>query len=198
MSRPPTARSFPLALKLEGKKCLVVGQSASAAERASNLAASGARVEIIAALPSQELREIAGAHGFTLHERPYAARDLARAWLALLTDPDPALATRIAADAERERVFFCAVDSPDQSTYFHVAIARAGFVTLSISTEGKAPALGRRLREELQRLLDASSLTEFADALAELRERTPSDERKSVLGALAAKLRLDGRLTIDE
>lgn len=194
-SRAP--RSFPLALKLEGKKCVVVGQNASAGERALNLSASGAVVELVAPAPSEELRELAEKHGFTLHQRPYSRADLAGAWLVVLTDPDDALAAQIASDAERLQLFFCAVDRPSSSTFSHVAIARAGLVTFAISTEGKAPALGRKLREELQRLLDESSLAEFAAALAELREQTPSEARKAVLGAAVEHVELEGRLKLE-
>lgn len=198
MSPSPQKRSFPLALKLEGKKCLVVGSDRAALERALNLTESGARVVLVASSPSDALRELSQTHGIPLEERAYVPSDLEHAWLAVLTDPDPELAAKLARDAGQRRVFFCAVDRPSLSTYAHVAIARAGIVTLSIATEGKAPALGRKLREELQRLMDEASLSEFAQALSELRERTPSADRKAVLGEAVQKLHLEGRLRVDD
>ena len=74
-------------------------------------------------------------------------------------------------------------DQPDFSNFSHLALARAGDVTLSISTNGRAPALARRLREELERVLGESNLIAFVERLARLRDRTPSVDRRDVLGA---------------
>jgi siroheme synthase (precorrin-2 oxidase/ferrochelatase) len=77
-----------------------------------------------------------------------------------------------------------------------MAQARAGLVTVSVSTSGKAPALGRRLAEELKRVLDRAGLAAFAEKLAELRERTPSPDRARILGDAVADVKLDGELRL--
>jgi siroheme synthase-like protein len=190
------ARSFPLALKLQDKPCLVVGSSVDAARRARALVESGARVRVVARAASAELEQLSSGQPWELARRPYAATDLAGVWLAVLTDRDFELAERMAADADVARVFFCAVDDPECGSFSHVAIARAGLVTLAVSTEGRAPALGRRLREELERLIDEAGLAEFAAELAELRARTPSETRAQVLGDAVASVHFEGALRL--
>src|SRR6202000_1554455 len=100
------------------------------------------------------LRALAASGRVELRERAFDDSDLNDIWLAVLVDNDAALATRIAALAERSQVFFCAVDQPEHNSYAHMAQARAGLLTIAISTAGQAPALGRKLREELERLLE--------------------------------------------
>lgn len=189
-------RSFPLALNLSGRKCLVIGSSAEAAARARALADADADLHLIAERPCVELVQLIRERNLRHHERGYLPSDMAGTWLAVLTARDFELAARIARDAHAARVFFCAVDVPEHGSFSHMAIARAGVVSLAIATEGRAPALARRLREELQRVMNEADLASFADTLAELREQTPSPTRQSVLGAAVSQVRLEGKLRL--
>lgn len=174
-----TPTTFPVALHLRGRACLVVGGGDDAEQRAGRLRSAGAVVRQVAA-------------------PDFAEAMLDDVWLAVQTERDSALAARIARACEARRVFFCATDDPAQSSYSHMAIARAGSVKIAVSTDGRAPALARRLREELQRLLDRAALAAFAARLAKLRDETPSGERARVLGAAVAGLRLTGELELPE
>jgi len=114
----------------------------------------------------------------------------------VLVDKNPALAARMAQIAGAQRVLFCAVDQPEHNSYAHMAQARAGLLTIAITTAGQAPALGRRLREELERLLTRAQMAAFVDELAELRARTPSAERRQVLGAAVSGVHFSGELEL--
>jgi siroheme synthase-like protein len=102
----------------------------------------------------------------------------------------------MAAAAAQHRIFFCAVDQPEHSTFSHPAIARSGPVVVAVSTSGTAPTLSRRLREELERVFGEANLAAFANALGELREKTPSEKRRTVLGSAVSGLHLTGTLEI--
>ena len=188
--------SFPVALHLEGKACLVVGSQLEARDRARSLGDVGARVALIAENPCRELEELAAARALPLVRRAFATTDLDGVWLALLVDRDFELGARMAALCNARRILFCAIDQPQDNSFSHMALARAGLVTAAIGTNGRAPALGRRLREELERVFDEASLAEFAERIAELRETTPPEKRREVLSAAVATLRLDGRLLL--
>ena len=189
---------FPVALLLEGRACLVVGSGAETLSRTRALLDAHARPVVICSAASPELRALAESGQLELHEREFADTDLDGKWLAVLVDDDAALAARMARLARAARVFFCAVDQPEHNSYAHMAQARAGLLTIAISTAGQAPALGRRLREELERLLDRSKMAEFVEKLAALRARTPSAERRKVLGAAVAAVRLTGEVTLED
>jgi siroheme synthase-like protein len=185
---------FPIALLLKGRACLVVGSSPEAISRTHALLEARARPTVVSPAPSEELRALAATGSIALHERDFADSDLQGMWLAVLVDANPTLAARMAELAEVERVFFCAVDQPEHNSYAHMAQARAGLLTIAISTAGQAPALGRRLREELERLLAAARMSEFVEKLAALRQSTPSSERRKVLGDAVAGVHFSGEL----
>lgn len=189
---------FPIALVLEGRACLVVGSGPELASRTQALLEARALPIVVSSAPSAELRALAASKRIELRERDFADLDLNGVWLAVLVDQNPALATRMASLAEAQRVFFCAVDQPQHNSYAHMAQARAGLLTIAISTAGQAPALGRRLREELERLLEQAKMTAYVARLAELRARTPSADRRRVLGAAVAGVRFSGEIELGE
>jgi precorrin-2 dehydrogenase/sirohydrochlorin ferrochelatase len=189
---------FPIALLLQGRVCLVVGSGPELTSRTLALLAARAKPVVVSSAPGEEIHALAQSGDITLHERAFQDADLSGAWLAVLVDEDAALAARIARLAEAERVFFCAVDQPEHNSYAHMAQARAGLLTIAISTAGQAPALGRKLREELERLLTRSKISAFVDRLAALRANTASADRRAVLGAAVANVRFTGELKLED
>ncbi len=187
---------FPIALLLNGRACLVVGSAAEVTSRTQALLDAHARPTVISSAPNPAIRALAAAGSITLHERDFIDSDLNGKWLAVLVDENPELAARMARLAEGQRVFFCAVDQPEHNSYAHMAQARAGLLTIAISTAGQAPALGRRLREEIERLLQAANMSAFVEKLAALRQITPSSERRKVLGDAVSGVHFSGQLEL--
>jgi siroheme synthase (precorrin-2 oxidase/ferrochelatase) len=169
--------AFPVALKLVGKRCLVVGANEEARARAAALEAAGGVVTVV---------------------EQFSPNDLDGIWLAVLTERDRALAELVAREAEARRVFFCAVDQPEVGSYSHVAITRAGPVFAAFGTQGEAPALARKLRELVEELFTRAGLGAFAERLATLRKRTPPERRRDVLNAAVDDVRLEATLVLPE
>ena len=187
---------FPVALRLDGRLCLVVGSGQDAVRRTRDLLEAGARVRLVAEEPGAPLRELVGNPALTLEERGFAEQDLDGVWLAVLAERNPVLAEQLGAAAEQRQLPLCAVDQPEHNTFSHMARARAGTVQAAISTSGTAPALARRLAEELQRLFDDANLAALADELSQLRELTASRDRADGLGQAVAGVHVDGQLEL--
>lgn len=166
--------------------------------RALDLLARGARVTVVASSLHRGLRVLHERGDVRWLERPFQDADLDGQWLAVLADRDAALAERMARAAEARQVFYCAIDQPAFGTFAHVAQANAGALTLAISTSGKVPLLARRLREELQRLLDEADIASFLERIAELRAKTSPGERQAVLERALQDLRFSGRLELPD
>jgi precorrin-2 dehydrogenase/sirohydrochlorin ferrochelatase len=187
---------FPIALLLKDRACLVVGSGPEVISRTQALLDARGRPTVICSAPNAAVQALAANGSIELHERDFMDSDLQGKWLAVLVDANPTLAARMASIAETERVFFCAVDQPEHNSYAHMAQARAGLLTIAISTAGQAPALGRRLREEIERLLSAANMSEFVEKLAVLRQNTPSSERKRILGEAVAGVHFSGKIEL--
>ncbi len=192
------APSFPIALLLHERTCLVVGSGIEAAHRVRSLLAAGARVRVVAVSPDADLSPVLVDPRVEHRAVPYDSRELKGVWLVVLADRNAELAALIGADCEARRVFFCAIDQPGTSSFSHVAVARAGALTVAIGTEGSAPGLARRLKLELERVFAESGVASFVERVSRAREAAPPEERARVTNSLAARLRFTGTLAFEE
>ncbi len=189
--------SFFAALNLTGKRCLVVGTGDEAERRVQALLGSGAGVWLVTDSPTPLLLEYSRQSRLTLKTRSFQAQDMQNLWLAILTTRDAELAEEIGKLAEQERVFFCAIDQPARNSFAHMALAKAGLVTVAISTEGRAPGLGRKLRDELESLFKRANLELFAEKVATIRTRAAPAERASVVREAIRHVRISGELELE-
>jgi uroporphyrin-III C-methyltransferase/precorrin-2 dehydrogenase/sirohydrochlorin ferrochelatase len=135
---------YPVFLKLEGRRVLLVGGGGVAAAKIEGLIAAGARVTVVA----PDIRPALERPGVILHRRPFEARDLDDAWWVVAAAP-PDVNRQVTAAAEVRRVFVNAVDDPAHATAYLGGIVRRNEVAIAISTGGRAPALAGLLREAL-------------------------------------------------
>ncbi len=198
MTTNSPAPSFPVALHVGDKTCLVVGNGDEAARRVRALLEAGAHVRLVAAAPDDSLAELLADPRVKHHPEPYRAAHLDDVWLAVLADRSAELTAALGADCEARRIFFCAVDQPGRNTFAHVGIARAGALTLAISTDGRAPGLARRLKHELERVFAESNFAATVERIARAREAAPKAERATITNELSARIRLTGLVVDDD
>jgi precorrin-2 dehydrogenase/sirohydrochlorin ferrochelatase len=147
---------FPAFLKLEGRKCLVVGGGAIAEQKLAGLTDAGARVEVIAPRASSSIRSLVESGSVTWRAREFAASDLDGAFLVIAATGDVAVNTQVFREAERRGILCNAVDEPERCHFYYPAVVRRGDLQIAISTNGKSPALAQRIRLELESLFDSS------------------------------------------
>jgi siroheme synthase (precorrin-2 oxidase/ferrochelatase) len=178
----PRRPALALSLAIDGRSALVVGSGITADERASRLRAAGAAVRQVD--PTE-----------------YRTDMCADVFLVVAQSGDPELDRRVTADAAAAGASLrYAHDQPDVSDFAFPALARRGPLAVAISTDGSAPALARRLREEVSRLLEdaGSELDALLRELEHEREEwAPSPERADRLYRLACRLQVVGRLEIE-
>lgn len=151
------AFGYPVALDLEGRRCVVVGGGAVAGRKAQGLLDAGALVTVIAEAASDEVEAL---DGVALVRRAYRRGDLEGSFLAIAATDSRPVNAAVFAEASERGVLCNAVDDVEHCHFAAPSIVRRGDLTISVSTGGKAPALARRLRE----LLSA----EFGDEWGEL------------------------------
>ena len=133
--------TYPLMLELTGRRAVVVGGGRVALRRARALLAAGALVRIIAPRVDPALAGLE----LTVSRREYRDGDLAGAWLAHAAADDPAVNARVAADAQRLRIWCVRADDAAASAAWTPAVARDGEITVAV-TAGGDPERAKRLR----------------------------------------------------
>jgi len=155
--RPPSdknPRYYPAFLSLEGKTCVVVGGGQVAHRKALGLVACGAKVTVVAPELVKTLQRMAERGEIEHRAKKYESSDLKGAVLVAGATNDPAVNRRVSADARRRRMQVNIADAPELCTFIVPAVLRRGPISIAVSTGGASPALARRLRLELERMLD--------------------------------------------
>ncbi|MGH9459831.1 MAG: precorrin-2 dehydrogenase/sirohydrochlorin ferrochelatase family protein, partial [Vicinamibacteria bacterium] len=124
---------FPISLKVEGRRVLVVGGGNVAESKARSLLEVGALVHVV----TPEIRFDIGHPNLTLVRRAFEPSDLEGCWLAISAAP-PEVNRAVSAAATERRIFVIAVDDPASATAYGVAVVRRAGVTFGISTDGAA------------------------------------------------------------
>jgi siroheme synthase-like protein len=145
------AWSFPIYLDLAGRPCLVIGSGWSAPEKVRGLLQAGAQVTVLAAGAAEEIATLAASGAIRWERRDYQAGDLAGFFLAVATHEDRSLNEAPWREAVARGILFNAVDDPPRCGFIYPAIHRQGDIAIAISTNGKCPALGVKLRRQIER-----------------------------------------------
>ena len=192
-------RYYPIALDLNGKRCLVVGGGVIADGKLDALLAAGAEVTVVSPTVLPRIDVLAAEGRIVLHRRPYRADDVAGAVLVIGATDDRAVNAVVAADGRAVGALVNAVDDIPNCDFFAVAIVRRGDLQVTISTNGRSPAFARWMRERL----DAELPAEYGDLLAvlgdvrdELKARGPIPEYEhwqAAIGDVLADLRRGDR-----
>lgn len=167
---------FPLFLRVEEKRVLVVGGGTVAERKALDLADAGARVTIVA----PEVTEALASDGrFTIERRRFEESDVDGAWLVIAATDDPITQARACEAADTAHLFSVAVDDPPHGSAISASVIRRGPFTVAISSSGEAPAVSRLLREVLEQALPEEDWLDAARSLRERwkREGTPMTSR---------------------
>jgi len=167
----PEKQHYFACLDLSGRRCLVVGAGALAAEKARSLSDCGADVKVL--------------------ERGYEPSDLDGCFLVVAATDDAALQRRVFADAEARAVFCNVPDVPELCSFILPAVHRDGPIAIAVSTGGASPALAQRLRNEFAAVVGPEHV-ELARRLRELRPEVKErfatyEERRAYFQSLVAE-----------
>lgn len=174
---------YPVFLKLDGRRVVIVGGGTVATSKLDGLLAAGARVTVVAPQVGDALRARAEAVEAII-ERAFQPADLDGArWVVAAATPE---VNRQVVRAAEDRGLFCnAVDDPAVATAYLGGVIRRGSVAIAISTGGASPALAGLLREALDGALP-EDLEHWAEVAVEQRakwkaEDVPVPERRPLL-----------------
>jgi precorrin-2 dehydrogenase len=174
---PVAVPSYPVNLLVAGRRVLVVGGGAVAAEKARGLIAAEAEVHVVAREVSAEVRALA----LTWEERAYERGEVTAYRLAVACTDDQATNQAVFDDGEEAGVWVNAADDPARCSYTLPARLDRGRLLVTVSTSGHSPALAGWLRDRLGKQL-GPELDTLIDLLAEGRAAL-SDAGRPTLGA---------------
>jgi siroheme synthase-like protein len=143
--------TFPILLRLEGRKCLVVGAGRIAAGKTAALLRYGGQVSVVAPKAVGSIRAKVRSGELVWRRRAFAPRDVRGVFLVVAATNSPETNHAVFRACRAQGVLCNVVDDPEYSDFFYPAVVNRGPLQIAISTDGNSPALAARLRKELER-----------------------------------------------
>ena len=160
------ALGLPITLDLEGARVVLIGPDDDERRR------------------KQTFVEEAGADLVLVLPDDFSDDKVDGARLVMVTARLPELVARVAVAVRATNALLWCNDAPAYSDFAMPAIARLGRARIAVSTGGAAPALARRIREQLETALDNDTFKHFVDELAKIRDQLSVidfEERRELL-----------------
>ncbi|HET6211926.1 MAG TPA: uroporphyrinogen-III C-methyltransferase [Micromonosporaceae bacterium] len=143
---------YPLALRLDGRRVLVVGGGTVATRRVPALLDAGAQVVLVSPVLTPALRALADAGRLRWLPRRFEPSDVDGAWLVHAALDDREAATAVSAAAAQRNVFCVRADDRHAATAWTPAVTRHGPVTVAVLGGGD-PRRAVAVRDAIRALL---------------------------------------------
>ena len=148
--------TYPVGLRLAGRRVLVVGGGTVAQRRVSGLLDAGALVVLVAPEVTPALDALAAAGRLTWEQREYTDGDVDGAWYVMAATDVPDVNAAVAEAAERAHTFCARADDGSDASAWTPAVGRHGQLTVAVHAD-RDPRRAALLRDAVvDRLSDGS------------------------------------------
>ncbi len=182
---------LPVFLKLDGRRCLVVGAGSVALDKIVSLLKTGLRLRVIAPIARTEIRQLAIEGRLEWIQRHFELDDLDGNFLVIAATDSAEVNAAVYQGAVERGILSNSVDDPPHCDFYFGSVVSRGALQIAISTAGESPAFAQRLRREIDEQLP-EDLGPWLESLGRLRREVlvtqpPSESRKLLLHQLAQR-----------
>jgi siroheme synthase-like protein len=177
MSQNDRNNLFPLFLKLENMKLLIVGGGNVGLEKLRAVLSNSpeTKVHLVARKISDEIKALALVHeNIQLDERIFLPVDLDDVQIVMIAIDDYDESRQISLLAKEKAKLVNVADKPELCDFYLSSVVQKKNLKIAISTNGKSPTIAKRLREVFDELLP-DELEAVLDNLHEIRNKLRGD-----------------------
>ncbi|MFB2539755.1 MULTISPECIES: siroheme synthase CysG [unclassified Acinetobacter] len=175
---------FPISLKLQQQRCLIVGGGKVAYRKAQLLVKAGAIVDVIAPEIELALQQLLEQHdGNIILEKFQHNTSLNHYRLVIAATNDSAVNQQIFQLCEQQNILVNSVDDPPHCRFMVPAIIDRSPLVISVASNGTSPVLSRQLRTQIEQLIphNLGKLAEFSGQWrSRVKEKIPSPEQRRI------------------
>ncbi|HTZ96883.1 MAG TPA: bifunctional precorrin-2 dehydrogenase/sirohydrochlorin ferrochelatase [Terriglobales bacterium] len=184
-------RLFPMFVKLERRRVLVVGAGKVGEGKISGLLDTGATIRVVAMQATEKVVEWAGSRLIELDRRGFVTDDLKEIYLVVVATSSPIINELIFLEAQKRGILCNVVDVPERCDFFYPAVVKRGDLQIAISTAGQSPSLAQQLRQKLENQF-GPAYGEWVAKLGETRRKILNsnlrpEQKRDLLKSLASQ-----------
>ena len=168
---------FPAYFNLNHKKILLVGGGYIALEKLEKLVDFTKDISIISKEFSDDFSSFAKEHNIEMQERLYVEGDIDGFDIVIVATDTVHLHKAIFEESRSSRILVNSVDDTAYCDFIFPSYVKRGDLTISISTSGASPALAKRLRTYMEKLIP-SSIESFLVEMKKLRKTMPKGKER--------------------
>ncbi|WP_035571163.1 precorrin-2 dehydrogenase/sirohydrochlorin ferrochelatase family protein [Halonatronum saccharophilum] len=142
---------YPINLRLEDKKVLVVGGGKVAYRKLKRLVKVRARVTVVGPQIIKEVEDLIKEAKVEYHNRSFFDCDIHGYFLIIAATDNKEVNARIGELADQKGILVNIVDDKELSNFTLPSVVNRGDLLLTISTGGNLPALSKKLRIALEK-----------------------------------------------
>ncbi|MDR2736986.1 MAG: bifunctional precorrin-2 dehydrogenase/sirohydrochlorin ferrochelatase [Gracilibacteraceae bacterium] len=141
--------TYPVALKLNNRLCLVVGGGKVGERKIATLLECGAIVRVVSPKSTSQVAEWARSGQIELRQRCFQEEDLDGVLVVIAATDCYEVNQDVSRVCDERQVIVNAVDIPDLCSFYVPAVLRRGLLTIAVSTGGASPKLAAKIRDSL-------------------------------------------------
>ena len=168
---------FPAYFNLNHKKILLVGGGYIALEKLEKLVDFTKDISVISKEFSADFSSFAKEHNIEMQERLYVEGDIDGFDIVIVATDTVHLHRAIFEESRSSRILVNSVDDTAYCDFIFPSYVKRGDLTISISTSGASPALAKRLRAYMEKLIP-SSMENFLLEMKKLRKTMPKGKER--------------------
>ena len=174
---------FPVFLKLENFRVLIIGGGKVAYEKISAILNNSPKTQItlVGTNISEEIKLFSKTYSnIKFHQRSFIEQDLNEIDLVISAVNNKETSLEIKQLAQQKNILTNVADTPEQCDFYLGSIVQKGNVKLAISTNGKSPTIAKRIRETLDESFP-QEINESIDNLTKVRSYLSGDFKEKVI-----------------
>lgn len=163
-------RYYPINVDITGKRCVVLGGGSVAQRKVESLLKCGGAVTVISPDLTPRLKTLLSQGKIEHTDRDYRPGDVEGAFLVFGATDDPQVNAEASQEAQEKEILVNISDTPERCNFIVPSVVDRDDLVITISTNGKSPALAKRIGEELETIY-GEEYSIFLTIMGAVRER---------------------------
>jgi siroheme synthase-like protein len=147
---------FPLFLKLENFRLLIIGGGNIALEKLNAVLQNSpaTSIQLISLSISDAIQELAKQHPtISLQQKAYHISDLDTVDVVIAAVNDIPTSEQISKDCRQKNKLVNVADKPELCDFYLSSVVKKGHIKIAISTNGKSPTIAKRLKQVIDEMI---------------------------------------------
>ena len=144
---------YPVFLKLNGRKAVVIGAGPVAERKIGPLLDSGARISVVAPVATEGIKKLAANGKIRWNQRIFREEDLDGCMIVIAATDSTRVNASVYARAARRGQLINSVDDPENCNFYVPAIVNRHPLLVAVSTSGRAPFFAKLFRRFIEKKL---------------------------------------------